>query len=429
MSKPDKPYRKRRIGDRSLSPESLALGFGYDPTFSEGSIKPPIFPTSTFAFQSAAEGEALFRQLAGKWEAGDPEEARLIYTRFNNPSMEILEDRLTLYDQADEALVFSSGMGAITTSLLACAKPGSTILHTSPLYGATEVFLRSMLPEWGVRSFEMDAWATEAEILDCARKAAGEGPLSVIYTESPANPTNALVDVRACANVRDVIAKETGTRPVLMCDNTMMGPVGHAPIENGADLVLYSLTKYIGGHSDLIAGAAIGSSETITAIRRMRNYLGATLDPHTSWLVARSLETVGLRMERAFENAKACATYLRDHPKIERVRFLDFLESGDPQKTIYDEQCKGPGSTFAFDVVGGKDAAFRLLDNLKLIKLAVSLGGTESLMCHPGSTTHSSVDPDIRQRIGFTDGLVRFSVGIENAGDLIADLDQALAAV
>lgn len=429
MAKPDKAYRKRDIGGHALSPESLALGYGFDPFMSEGSIKPPIFMTSTFAFKSARDGEALFRQMAGKREAGDPEEADLIYTRFNNPSMEVLEDRLTLHDSGEAALVFSSGMGAITTSLLACAEAGTTILQTSPLYGASEVFIRNMMPGFGVKSFEVDAWATEEEILDAARRAAKEGPVSVIYTESPANPTNALVDIEACSRVCDTMEKETGRRPILMCDNTMMGPIGHAPLEHGADLALYSLTKYVGGHSDLIAGGAIGSDDVVAKIRKMRNFLGTTLDAHTCWLLTRSLETVRLRMERAFENARVCAEFLNGHEKIGKVMYPGFLKDGDPQKSVFDRQCKAAGSTFSFDVLGGKEAAFRLLDNLRLVKLAVSLGGTESLMCHPGSTTHSSVPEDVRARIGFTEGLVRFSVGIESADDLIVDLKQALDAV
>lgn len=429
MAKPDKSYRKRKIGNHDLKPESLVMGYGFDPAMSEGSIKPPIFMTSTFAFKSARDGEVLFRQLAGKREEGDPEEADLIYTRFNNPNMEVLEDRLTLYDAGEDALVFSSGMGAITTALLACAGAGTTILHSSPLYGGTEVFMRTFMPDFGVTPFEMDAWATEEQILAQARKAAAKGPLSVIFTESPANPTCALVDIRACARVADTIEKETGHRPIIMCDNTMMGPIGHAPLKHGADLALYSLTKYIGGHSDLVAGAAIGTEAAISKIRRVRNYLGTTLDAHTCWLVTRSLETVQLRMEKAFANARLCAEFLRDHSKIGKVMYPAFFEEGDPQKTVYDEQCQAAGSTFSFDVKGGKEAAFRLLDSLQLVKLAVSLGGTESLMCHPGSTTHSGVSEDIRKRIGFTDGLVRFSVGIEAAEDLIADLTQALEKV
>ena len=426
MSKPDKAYRKQHIGDHKLSAESLVIGYGYDPYMSEGSIKPPIFMTSTFAFKSAADGENLFAAMAGKIEGV---EADLIYTRFNNPSMEVMEDRLTLFDGAEEGLVFSSGMGAITTSLLACAPAGSSILQTSPLYGASEVFIRSMMPTWGVKSFEVDAWASEDELLAAARAASEYGPLAVIYTESPANPTNALVDISAAARVRDKIAEETGHRPVLMCDNTMMGPIGHKPIKAGADVALYSLTKYVGGHSDLIAGGAVGASEIIGKIRKMRNYLGTTLDAHTCWLLTRSLETVELRMQKAFANARVCAGFLNNHPKVENVRYLEFLGPDDPQRKVYEDQCEGAGSTFSFDLKGGKSAAFALLDNVRLIKLAVSLGGTESLMCHPGSTTHSSVPEDVRKKIGFTDGLVRLSVGIENADDLVEDLRQALEKV
>ncbi len=426
MSKPEKAYRKKTIGDHELSPESLVIGYGYDPHMSEGSIKPPIFMTSTFAFKSAADGEKLFAAMAGKLEGV---EADLIYTRFNNPSMEVLEDRLTLFDGAEEGLVFSSGMGAITTSLLACAPAGSTILHTSPLYGASEVFIRSMMPNWGVQSFEVDSWASEDELLAAARVASKNGTLAVIYTESPANPTNALVDVAAAARVRDKIGDEFGHRPVLMCDNTMMGPVGHKPLKAGVDVVLYSLTKYVGGHSDLIAGGAVGSSDVISKIRKMRNYLGATLDAHTCWLLTRSLETVELRMQKAFESARICAEFLSNHPKVENVRYLEFLAPDDPQRKVFEEQCEGAGSTFSFDLKGGKEAAFTLLDNVNLIKLAVSLGGTESLMCHPGSTTHSSVPEDVRKKIGFTDGLVRLSIGLENADDLVEDLRQALEKV
>ena len=429
MSKPDKHYRKRKIGEHKLKPESLVMGYGFDPAMSENSIKPPIFMTSTFAFKSARDGEALFRQLAGKRLADDPEEADLIYTRFNNPNMEVLEDRLTLYDAGEMALVFSSGMGAITTALLACAGAGTTILHSSPLYGGTEVFMRSFMPDFGVTPFEMDAWASEETILERAREAAKTGPLSVIFTESPANPTNALVDIAACKRVADTIEKETGHRPIIMCDNTMMGPIGHLPIKHGADIALYSLTKYIGGHSDLVGGAAIGSEAVIAKIRRVRNYLGTTLDAHTCWLLTRSLETVRMRMEKAFDNARICAEFLRDHPKIGKVMYPAFLEEGDPQRKVFDEQCEAAGSTFSFDVKGGKEAAFRLLDNLQLVKLAVSLGGTESLMCHPGSTTHSGVDEEIRKRIGFTDGLIRFSVGVEAPEDLLVDLEQALEKV
>ena len=422
-----KSYRKRSIGEHNLSPDSLALSYGFDPYMSEGAVKPPIFMTSTFVFKSAADGEALFKRLRGENTELGIEYDDLIYTRFNNPSMEVLEDRLTLYDRGEGALAFSSGMAAITTSLITCAKPGSTILHTTPLYGAAEVFIRNFMPSIGVRAFEVDATASEDEIFAKAQKAMAGGPLSVIYTESPANPTNALVDIAAVKRVRDKCFEQTGSRPILMCDNTMTGPIGHQPIRFGADLVLYSLTKYIGGHSDLIAGAAIGAdTKIVDEVRKTRNFLGSTLDPHACWLLTRSLETVKLRMDKAFENAKQCADYLNCSDKVSSVLYPGFLKEGDPQKTIFDEQFSSAGSTFSFVLVGGKSAAFRLLDNLQLIKLAVSLGGTESLMCHPSTTTHSGVARDVRERMGISDGLVRFSVGIENIEDLIADLRQAM---
>ncbi len=423
-----KSYRKRSIDDHELSSDTLALSYGFSPYMSEGAVKPPIFMTSTFAFKSAADGEALFKRLRG--ENIDPATGSddLIYTRFNNPSMEVLEDRLTLYDQGESALAFSSGMAAITTSLLACAKPGSTILHTTPLYGAAEVFIRNYMPSIGVKAFEVDATASEDEFMVVAEKAMEAGSLSVIYTESPANPTNALVDIAAASRVRDKCFELSGTRPVLMCDNTMTGPIGHQPIRFGTDVVLYSLTKYIGGHSDLIAGAAIGANkEVIDQIRKTRNFMGSTLDPHSCWLITRSLETVKLRMDKAFENAWICAEFLRECDDfVAKVFYPRFLKDDDPQKDIFEEQFSAAGSTFSFDMIGGKSAAFKLLDNLQIIKLAVSLGGTESLMCHPSSTTHSGVAEDVRLRMGITEGLVRFSVGIENIKDLLADLGQAL---
>lgn len=427
MSKPERAWRKRLIGNHELHAESLMMGYGFDPFLSEGSIKPPIFQTSTFAFRTAQEAESHFRTASGRRIEGDPEEANLIYTRFNNPNMEVLEDRLSVLEGAEESLVFSSGMSAITTALVACAPRGSVILHSSPLYGASEMFIRSLMPDMlDVTPVEFDAHASEEQIRAAALAAVQKGPVGVIYTESPANPTNALVDLDAVVRVRDEIAALTGHRPVIMCDNTMMGPIGHHPIAHGADLVLYSLTKYVGGHSDLIAGACIGASDLIVKVRRLRNFLGGTLDSHACWLLTRSLETVTLRMRRAFQNAEAVADFLRGHPRVERVRYLGFLEPGTPQRAVYDRQCDGAGSTFSFDVAGGKAAAFRVLDALRLIKLAVSLGGTESLACHPGSTTHSGVPAEIRERLGFTEGLIRLSIGIEHPDDLISDLAQAL---
>ncbi|WP_297737380.1 cystathionine gamma-synthase family protein [uncultured Maricaulis sp.] len=425
MSKPDKSYRKREVAGHKLSPETQMMSYGYDPKLSEMSIKPPVFLTSTFAFATAEDGAAFFRVSLGQAEEGDPEQAGLMYSRFNNPNMEVLEDRLALYDGADEAAVFSSGMAAISTTLMGLAHSGSVILQSTPLYGGTESLIRKFLPHYGIKSVDFFAGAREDELRDAATAAMAEGEVSVIYTETPTNPTNDLVDLQACRRIADMIAEKQGKRPWIVVDNTFLGPVGQAPLALGADVVVYSLTKYIGGHSDLIAGSASGTSEAMAQIRGLRGYLGTNLDPHTCWMLLRSLETVKIRMEAAALGARKVAEYLRDHPKVSRVRYLGFLEKGTRDGDVFHAQSSMAGSTFAFDLADEK-AAFRMLNALQVMKLAVSLGGTETLICHPGSTTHRGVDPELRKRQGFSDGLVRISVGIENPDDLIADLEQAL---
>lgn len=425
MSKPDKPYRKHDVAGHVLSPETQMMSYGYDPKLSEMSIKPPVFLTSTFAFESAEAGAAFFRVILGQAEEGDPEGGGLIYTRFNNPNMEVLEDRLALFDRAEEATVFSSGMAAISTTLMALAHAGSVIMQSTPLYGGTESLLRKFLPNYGIKSVDFHAGLDEDGIRAAAEQAMALGEVSVIYTETPTNPTNDLVDLTACNRVADMIVEKQGKRPRIVVDNTFLGPVGSNPLEQGADILVYSLTKYVGGHSDLIAGAALGKSDAMALIRSLRGYLGTNLDAHTCWMLLRSLETVKIRMDAAAAGARKVAEYLRDHPKVERVRYLGFLEEGSRDARVFSEQCSSAGSTFAFDL---KDeaAAFRMLNALQVMKLAVSLGGTETLICHPGSTTHRGVDPELRKSQGFSEGLVRISVGIENPDDLIADLKQAL---
>lgn len=425
MSKPDKPYRKHAVAGHTLSPETQMMSYGYDPKLSEMSIKPPVFLTSTFAFETAEAGASFFRVALGQAQEGDPESAGLMYSRFNNPNMEVLEDRLALYDGAEEAAVFSSGMAAISTTLMALAHSGSVILQSTPLYGGTESLLRKFLPNYGIQSVDFFAAASEAEIREAAETAMALGPVSVIYTETPTNPTNDLVDLGACNRIADLIAEKQGKRPWIVVDNTFLGPVGQSPLQLGADVLVYSLTKYVGGHSDLIAGSALGASEPMALVRGLRGYLGTNLDPHTCWMLLRSLETVKIRMDAAALGAEKVAAFLRDHPKVVRVRYLGFLGAGSRDAEVFKAQCISAGSTFAFDLAD-EASAFRMLNALQVMKLAVSLGGTETLICHPGSTTHRGVDPVLRKRQGFSEGLVRISVGIENPADLIADLKQAL---
>jgi len=411
------------IGGRRLQPSTLMMGYGYDPALSEGALKPPIFLTSTFVFESAAAGKRHFEGVTGLRPGGAD---GLVYSRFNGPDQEILEDRLAIWEDAEDALTFSSGMSAIATVLLANVRPGDTIVHSAPLYAATETLIAKVLGRFGVHWIDFPAGASRAEI-DQILSRARIGRVPLIYLESPANPTNALVDVEAVrASSEAIFGAE---RPLIVIDNTFLGPLWQKPLRHGADLVIYSLTKYAGGHSDLVAGGAVGSKAALDPVRAMRNTIGTITDPHSAWMLLRSLETLELRMSRAGENAaKVCAS-LRNHSKVEHVGYLGFLEEGGGQADIYQRHCTGAGSTFSLYLKGGEREAFAFLDALKIAKLAVSLGGTETLASHPAGMTHLSVPAARKEALGIRDNLVRISIGIEDADDLIADFDQALAAI
>lgn len=417
------------IGGRNLKPSTLMMGHGYDPTLSEGSLKPPIFLTSTFAFESAAAGKKFFEHITGKREG--PADG-LVYSRFNGPNQEILEDRLAVWDEADDSLVFSSGMSAIATMLLALVSQNDVIVHSGPLYAATETLIARILSRFGVSFLDFPAGATRAEIdtiLDRAKALAAEkgGKVALVYLESPANPTNALVDVEAVRAARDA-AFAGDQKPAIAIDNTFLGPLWQQPIKQGAELVVYSLTKYAGGHSDLVAGGVSGNQDLINIMRPMRNVIGTICDPNTAWMLLRSLETLELRMTRAGENAAKVCAYLKAHPKVEGLGYLEMID--DPrQQDIFNRHCTGAGSTFSLFIKGGEAESFKFLDALRIAKLAVSLGGTETLASHPAAMTHLSVPQDRKDALGITDNLVRISIGIEDADDLIADFEQALAQV
>ena len=253
------------------------------------------------------------------------------------------------------------------------------------------------------------------------------GRVAMVYLESPANPTNALVDVEAC-RAAVVAGFASGGRPPIAIDNTFLGPLWAKPLRQGADMVVYSLTKYVGGHSDLVAGGVLGAKRWLDPIRAMRNTIGTICDPNTAWMLMRSLETLELRMTRAGENAAKVCAFLRDHPKVVGIGYLGFLPEGS-QRDIFNRHCTGAGSTFSLFIKGGEAEAFRFLDALRIAKLAVSLGGTETLASAPAAMTHLSVPDDRKARMGITDNLVRISIGIEDADDLIADFAQALDAV
>jgi methionine-gamma-lyase len=417
------------IGGRKLRPATLMMGHGYDPTLSEGSLKPPIFLTSTFAFESAAAGKRFFEGVTGKRPGGAE---GLVYSRFNNPNQEILEDRLGVWEESEDALVFSSGMSAIATLMLALVGQNDVIVHSGPLYAATETMIARILSRFGISFLDFPAGATQDEIavmLEQAKALAASkgGKLALIYLESPANPTNALVDIQGVAAARKQVFGDESAPPIAI-DNTFLGPIWLQPLRHGADLVVYSLTKYAGGHSDLVAGGVLGAKTWLDPIRMMRNTIGTICDPNTAWMLLRSLETLELRMSRAGENAATVCAYLAQHPKVDGLGYLGMIKDAR-QQDIYDRHCLGAGSTFSVFIKGGEVESFKFLDSLKIAKLAVSLGGTETLASHPAAMTHLSVPQERKDRLGITDNLVRISIGIEDPDDLIADFEQALAAV
>ncbi|HEY9092212.1 cystathionine gamma-synthase family protein [Parasphingorhabdus sp.] len=418
------------IGGRKLKPSTLMMGHGYDPALSEGSLKPPIFLTSTFAFENAAAGKRHFEGITGKRPGGSD---GLVYSRFNGPNQEIFEDRLSIWDEAEDALVFSSGMSAIATVLLANVSQGDVVVHSGPLYAATETLINKILGRFGVTFLDFPAGETPtkvAEMLEQAKTQAKEngGKVAIIYLESPANPTNVLVDIEGIAGARDQVFGDEGTAPPIAIDNTFLGPLWQQPLKHGADIVIYSLTKYVGGHSDLVAGGVLGSKAYMDQVRAIRNTIGTICDPNTAWMLLRSLETLELRMTRAGENAAKVCAFLRDHPKVEGLGYLGFI-SDPSQKDIFDRHCTGAGSTFSLFIKGGEAEGFAFLDALKIAKLAVSLGGTETLASLPAAMTHLSVPDERRAALGITDNLIRISIGVEDADDLIADFEQALEAV
>jgi methionine-gamma-lyase len=416
------------IAGRPLRPESLMMSYGYDPRLSEGALKCPIFQTSTFVFETAEAGKAFFEVAYGLRERGPTELVGLIYSRLNNPDLEVLEGRLALWDGAEAAAVFESGMAAIATSLLAFARPGDAVLHSEPIYGGSDYLLKHFLPTLGITPVGFPAGVDLARIgPDLERRLAGK-PVAAALIETPANPTNALVDIEgAAALVRRLSPGER--RPVVMVDNTFLGPLWQHPLQLGADLVLYSATKFMGGHSDLIAGAALGRREVMQPVRTLRTFLGSMAGPWTGWLLLRSLETLKMRMTAQMKNARYVADFLSDHPRVERVYYLGHLSEADPMYPVYRRQCSSPGSLISFEVKGGETGAFRFLNALQLVKLAVSLGGTESLAEHPASMTHADVPRDEQRRMGIAEGMVRLSVGVEHFEDLLTDIGQALNAV
>ena len=411
-----------------LHPETLAIGFGYDPASASGAAKPPVYLTSTYVYPSAEHAKAVHASYFDGVPA--PEGGGYIYSRLNHPNLDMVERRLAALDRAEDAAVFSSGMAAITAVVLHNLRPGDAVLHSQPIYGGVDNLLYAHMSRFQVRPFAIDDALSEAAIQASADRAMADGPLGLIMLETPANPTAAVADIALARAVAMRVAPlQDGRRPLVTVDNTFLGPFVQTPLAHGADLTITALTKYCGGHSDLLAGGVSGARALTDPLKKLRMVLGSHLDPFSSWMLLRSLETLPLRTERAASNAVRVAGFLRDHPKVASITYLGFTPEGSPARAVLDRQVAGMGSTFAFNLQGGEAEAFRLLNRLRVIRMAVSLGGSETLICHPATTTHYATPQDRRDRVGIGAGTLRISVGLEHPDDLVADLAQALDAV
>jgi|SRR5581483_6019749 len=404
---------------QDLRPPTQVLTRGFDPTLSVGSARPAVFRSSTYVFPSPEAAERAFDLIAGRAQPEPGEQPDLIYSRFNQPNAQILEDRLVpLEAGAQAALVFNSGMAAIMTALLTFVRPGQTILYTVPIYGGTQHLIEDVLSTFGILGIPVQA-GSSTEMAEGIRSAKD---LAVVLIETPANPTIVMTDIQHAA---DAVAW-LNPKPLVMVDNTMMGPAFQHPLMHGADLCLYSATKYLSGLSDLIAGAVIARDPAlIQKLHSKRNLFGNILQPDECWMLEGRLPTVTLRMNRSSKNAERIATRLAKHPKVARVLYPTLFTDPEQLKIAHD-QCDFPGGMLSIEVRGGKPAAFEFLRNLRIARNAVSLGGVETLVCHPKTTTHSGFTEAEFAAAGVTDGLVRISIGIEDWRDLIADFEQAL---
>ena len=390
--------------NRPLGFATRAIHHGYDPLANEGALTPPVHLTSTFAFETAEAGGEMF--------AG--ERAGHVYSRLSNPTLSLLEERMAVLEGGEAAIAFASGMGAITAVMWTFLAPGDEILVDRTLYGCTFAFFRHGLAKFGIT-------VTHVDMRDPKNVEAAISPRTrIVYFETPANPNMRLVDIAAVSG----IARAAGARTVV--DNTYATPVLTRPLELGADIVVHSATKYLGGHGDLIAGIAAGSAEDMREVRLvgLKDMTGAVMAPLTAHLIMRGLKTLELRMERHCASAQAAARLLEDHPAVATVHYPGLPSFA--QHGLAVRQMPGFGGMIAFELVGGMGAGIEFLNALMLARRAVSLGDAETLVQHPASMTHSTYTPEERQEHDISDGLIRLSVGLETPEDILADLAQAL---
>ena len=401
--------------------ETRAMFAGHRPSDANMAIKPPMHPASTFVFPDARTGAAHMETAYGVEGAETPPDG-FIYSRLGNPTVTMAEQRLAAWDSSEDAALFGSGMAAISTALLAWSGEDRPVWFVGPLYGGTHHFLDEVLPSMGREVAEMD----HLDQLDPTLVARGGQRPGIIYLETPANPTMQIQRIRTAAEWATQHSTDDH-RILVMVDNTYLGPVLQRPLEQGADLVLYSATKYLGGHSDLIAGGASGCADVVAKVKEFRTFLGGTIDAWTAWMLARSMETLHVRVERQQQSTGAILQSLRELCGQDAVSsaWEEDLHAMGQDVSIAQAQQLGGGAMIGLEVPGGREGAFAFLDALEVFQLAVSLGSTESLAEHPASMTHAGVPAEVKAQAGITEGFVRLSIGLEHPEDLMADLAQA----
>lgn len=403
-------------GDRPLDPQTSAVSAGNDPARHGGSLRAPLYETSTYVFRSAEEGRRYFEVVYG---GADPADADIgySYSRLDAPNLRVAESRIAAWEECEAAALFNSGTAAMATIFLRHLRPGDVVLYSTPVYGGTATLLRGLMADFGVVTI---SYGPGDSADDIERLLEGRKP-TMVFVETPANPTNDVFDL-------DMLSSVAGRHDaVAVCDNTFLSPVLQRPVRHGFDLVFHSATKYLGGHSDLTAGAIAGRAELIEPLRKLRYQIGSTAQPWTAWLLTRSLETLQVRVERQTATATSVAQFLASHPKVVRVSHLSLLGPDDTGYDAYKRQCLGPGAMVTFDVVGEEEECFRFLDALELIRHAVSLGGTETIVSQPWNASHFSISSEEKLSLGISPTTVRMSVGLESPSDLITDLSAALA--
>ena len=391
------------------------LNTTYNSKDSKGSIVSPIYKSSTFQFSSAKEGEKAFELAYHLREKEENENIQFIYSRVNNPNMEMIEKKLSILNHSEESCIFSSGMSAISNSCLAFLKAGDTLLYSTSLYGGTPYLFEYIFPRYNINCIPFTNDITEEKLSYIIKE---NKNIKILFIETPSNPLLQLISIK---KIKKLIPENKDI--ITIIDNTMISPIYFSPIDLGADLVVYSITKFIGGHSDLVAGGVSGNYKLINNVKVYRTIMGGVLDSETCWLIERSLATLKIRTEKQTQNAKELIEFLKTNDKILNIYYPGF--NNKEQKEILENEYSNSGSIISFEIDYTKEEIFRFLDKLNIIKLAVSLGSVDTLIQHPYSMTHRELSDNKKKKLNITEKLIRISVGLEEIECIINDIKQA----